>query len=351
MIKKIFLIISISIITILIIYGFVRLTTIGQMGYIEIDKSDANLGIKMSDALLAAKEREKQFKESQGKELIENESNLELDKVETLDNVETELFQILLLGSDSRSKNIKGSRTDAIMLVTIDFKNKDIKLSSFLRDLKVKIKGKTDKLTHAYSYGGGEETIRVLNENFELDIRDFAVVSMFDLRTIIDSIGGLDLEVTEAERQEINYRVKEIADIEGRKDYKFLKEKGFQHLNGEQIVAYGRIRNTAGGDYARTDRQREVISLIIEAMKGKNLIELVGISNNLFPLISTTLTTSEIENKLLKVVSGGIDYKIKSTRFPSDDLIYSDMSTGVYYAAITDKDKFIEELHDFIYNN
>lgn len=343
--NKIIKITVLFLLAILVVYFIVRLATIGQMQFIEIDKSDENLGIKKSDELLAAIEREKQFKDNQGKgnPIVETKEkpNEEKEKIER--------FQILLLGLDSRSKNDKRSRSDAIMLVTMDFNTKEIKLSSFVRDLQVDINGRKDKINHAYANGGGESTLRVLNQNFNLDVRNFAAVNMFDLREIVDIIGGLEIDITNAERKEINYRVKELADIEGRRDYELLSENGLQHLNGEQVVAYGRIRNTAGGDFVRTDRQREVISLIIEKVKGKNLVELVGIANKLFPFITTTLTTNEIENIILKTLSNGIDYEIKSARFPSDKLSYSDMSTGVYYLKIRDKEKFIDELHEFVY--
>jgi len=344
--KSIVILIAILFISVFAIYGIVKGLTVGQMTYIEIDKSDDNLGITKSDKLLEAIEREKAFKENQ---VQQTSDTTEVDK--EVEITEPELFQILLLGLDSRSKNDKGSRSDAIMLVTIDFKKKEIRLGSFVRDLQVEINGRKDKITHAYAYGGGEETLRTINQNFDLEVRDFAVVNMFNLREIIDIIGGLDIEITKAEMQEINYRVKEIADVERRTDYKFLTESGFQHLNGEQVVAYGRIRNTAGGDFARTDRQREVITLIIEKMRGKNFLELLGISNKLFPLVGTTLTTNEIETVLLKAISNGIDYKILSTRFPSDELVKSDMSTGVYYLKITDMESCIKEIHDFIYGS
>lgn len=331
------------IIIILAIYGIIRHITIGQMTYIEIDKSDENLGIKKSDALLSAIEREKLFKENQ--KFFSGEQQVESN------NKESKLFHILLLGLDSRSKTYKGSRSDAIMLLTIDFSNKEIKLSSFVRDLQVEVKGKKDKITHAYAYGGGELTLRTLNQTFNLDIRDFAVVNMFDLREIIDTIGGLEIEVNETELEELNYRVQEIAEVESRTDYILLTESGYQHLNGEQVVAYSRIRSTAGGDYTRTERQREVISLVINKMKEKNIVDLVGLANKLLPLISTTLTTSEIENLLLKGVSNGLDYEIKSVRFPSNSISKSDMSTGVYYLKITDIEKCIKEVHEFIYGS
>ncbi|MDZ7548740.1 LCP family protein, partial [Clostridium perfringens] len=135
-------------------------------------------------------------------------------------------------------------RSDSIMILTLDSVHNKLKLTSIMRDSYVNIPGRgLDKINHAYAFGGPELAVRTLNENFDLNIKEFMAVDFTSLPTIIDKLGGVT----------INIIPEEISHIPG------ITSAGNQVLNGKQALAYSRIRYASGGDYKRTERQRTVV--------------------------------------------------------------------------------------------
>ena len=168
-----------------------------------------------------------------------------------------EWWNILLLGCDSYTKN-SYQRTDSMIIVSINLARGEVKLTSLMRDTWITVPGtnKHRKLTELCAVGGPELTIRAINENFGMDISDYALISMQGIAEIIDLIGGLDLDITEAERKALNKGLFDLSSLSGMEQ---LQESGEGvHLNGNQATAYARIRKI-DIDYVRTERQRTVL--------------------------------------------------------------------------------------------
>ena len=167
-------------------------------------------------------------------------------------------WHILLLGVDSYSKGNNRQRTDSMIMLSVNLESNEAKLTSFMRDTWVKVPGTKDtyrKLTEMCAVGGPELTMKCLNENFSTQLEDYALVSMASMADIIDILGGIELDVTEAERKALNKGLFDLSPYSGMEK---LEKSGQQvHLNGNQATAYARIRNI-DNDYVRTERQRIV---------------------------------------------------------------------------------------------
>ena len=209
---------------------------------------------------------------------------------------------ILLIGNDSRSNDESG-RSDAILLVSISSKTNSIHLTSLLRDIYVNIPGHDgNRLNAAYAYGGPELLMETLKENFDIEVNRYMLVNFQAFANLVDAVGGVELDVTNEEVQYINGYLVEYNQLEGRPegtDYLDTSLSGNIHLNGPQALAYCRNRYI-GSDFARTERQRKVISAAMKsaplalASNGSELID--GVMSN----ITTNLTKTELSGLMLQ---------------------------------------------------
>lgn len=309
-------------------FGVVVYNNFFKIVYIPIDKSDSALGITTPKPIV--------------------ESTTEFVDTEKEDKLENNVVNIALFGIDVRNVKEQG-RSDAIMLLSVDFTKKTINLASIVRDLQVDIEGKKDKINHAYSYGGGQLSLKTINENFDLSYRNFITVNFYAFEKIVSKLGGLTIpSVTEGERLEINKRVKELALIQGLEEYPILETTGDVHLEGSQVVAYTRIRNQAGGDYARTNRQRLVLDLILKEINTRGVLEVLDIASSVLPEVATSLTEKEIFSLVNDYFRAGGNFVLNQERFPRDGEFHSDMSTGVYYLISNDMLKLKEDINLFL---
>ena len=180
-------------------------------------------------------------------------SNTKYEQVEGITN-------ILLVGIDARDIS-EPSRSDAMMLLTLDTVHKSIKLTSFARDSYVEIPDHgSEKLTHAYAYGGINLLLETIENNFEVDINDYAVVNFFGFVDIINTLGGIEVDVKEDEINELNTYIvngQAIDKVAEGEDVKTITKSGLQTLNGYQALAFSRIRYTDSA-FHREARHREV---------------------------------------------------------------------------------------------
>lgn len=184
---------------------------------------------------------------------------------EKLSEYNGNIINIALFGIDT-GDGIVG-RSDSIMIATIDTTHKKLKLTSIMRDSYVEIDGHgNDKINHAYAFGGPQLAIKTLNENFDLNIEDFAAVNFKTLPKIIDKVGGIELDIDSEELKYINNYIRDINKKNGT-NVSEITTTGLQHVNGTQALAYCRIRYTSGGDYRRTERQREVLTEIFKKVE------------------------------------------------------------------------------------
>ena len=216
----------------------------------------------------------------------------------------SEYRNIALFGVDSRDSNLgKGNRSDCIIIASLNNKTKEVKLISVYRDTYVNIEGHgLDKITHAYSYGEAPLAIKTLNENFDLNITEFATVNFDSVAEAVNALGGVTINVTNEELKYINDYIDETAKVTGLSNKK-VTSAGKQTLNGVQAVAYSRIRYTSGGDYKRTERMRTVIEAMIEKFKTKNISEMNQIIDKILPEVYTNITSGDIFSLLPSIAS------------------------------------------------
>ena len=227
---------------------------------------------------------------------------------ENAESVEKEPFKeagvknILLIGSDSRTEG-KNGRSDAMILVSISSRTGSIHLTSLLRDIYVEIPGHDgNRLNAAYAYGGPELLMETLEENFEIEVNRYMVVNFQAFANLVDAVGGVTLELSNEEVQYVNGDLVEYNQLQGRAegtDYLDSGLSGAIHLNGPQALAYCRNRSI-GSDFARTERQRKVISA---AMKNAPIALVTNGSelvNGLLSNITTNLTSKELSGLFMQ---------------------------------------------------
>lgn len=257
------------------------------------------------------------------------------------------IYNIAFFGVDSRSKDDVGSRSDTIMILTLDGEHNEIKISSIMRDTYVNVDGHgMTKITHAYAYGGPQLALKTINENFDLNIKDFVTVDFFGCEKIIDQLGGVKINVQPDEIKYINPYIDEVSKIEN-KPTEHVTQPGEQLLDGRQAVAYSRIRYTAGGDYVRTERQRTVLTELLNKIRSGGTSNFASAAKTLLPYVDTNLNQLDVIKYGLKAFtlkSGNV----LQDRFPEDAVSHGIMKDGIWYLQ-ADLPKTTEQMHDFIF--
>lgn len=230
------------------------------------------------------------------------ESNLSSVEIMQSDDV----MNILLIGTDSRG-SARG-RSDAMILVSVNSKKKTIVLTSFLRDIYLRIPSVgNNRLNSAYAYGGASLLIKTFRENFGIVIDRYAQVNFFSFIDIIDAMGGVAVNVTSAEIQQINHNLKEINKIRGLPQSTYsmsASQAGRVRLNGSQTLAYVRIRKI-GTDIGRAERQRKVLAALMNEMRGAGIGELNTLLSKVLPFVSTDFKQTD----LLRFISNAGAYR------------------------------------------
>ncbi|MBO1720458.1 LCP family protein [Extibacter sp. GGCC_0201] len=253
---------------------------------------------------------------------------------------------VALFGVDSREGDLaEGTRTDCIIVGSLNNKTKEIKMVSVYRDTLLDIKdGELQKCNAAYSFGGPEQAINMLNKNLDLDIQKYVTVDFSVVAEAIDLLGGIDIDVKEEEIQYLNEFVYETGQVAGKEAY-FVHEAGVQTLDGVQATTYARIRSTAGGDFTRTERQRIVIEKMVEKIKKSDLGTINKIIDKVLPSISTNFTSAEI----ISYAKDFAKYTLgDSTGFPIDKTTDTLSGLGSIVIPVTLADN-VQKLHEFLY--
>lgn len=228
-------------------------------------------------------------------------------------------WNIALFGVDASNEKqlAKGSRSDSTMIASINMDTGDIKLVSIYRDTYLNIgNDKYTKCNGAYNAGGGEQALKMLNTNLDMDINDFITVGYEGLKGVVDGLGGVYIDVDSEELRHINNYQYSIAEVL-KCDYKEVTKTGLQLLDGMQATAYCRIRYTAGDDFKRAERQREVIKAIEEQAKKASLTTLTDVFTEAMKHVYTTLKPED----LLPMLSKINDFRIvDEDGFPQADM-------------------------------
>lgn len=265
-----------------------------------------------------------------------------------------EYTNIALFGVDSRTKDglTKDVHSDAIIIASINNKTKDVKLISVYRDtcLLSTLPSSSGedvyrKATETYYFGGPTAAINMLNTNLDLDITDYVTVNFEALIVTIDLLGGIDIEIDENEQFYINGYMTETCAITER-PYEELTELGYVHLSGLQATAFCRIRYGGGEDYKRTERQREVLSLMFEKAKKMDIATLNGIISEVCDndMISTSLRTDEILSMALDIMNYNL---VDTTGFPFDKKTKTISEGDCVFAVSLESN--VEKLHEYMF--
>ena len=250
-----------------------------------------------------------------------------------------------------------GTRSDTIIIASINNKTNEVKMCSIYRDTYLNINSmdnaEYNKANAAYAKGGPEQAIRMINMNTDMNVDDFITVDFDALEDIIDDLGGVEINVQPEEIQYINdYQFSIVMDLGGPNEGKIknprnftaVTETGLQTLNGLQATAYCRIRYTAGSDFRRTERQREVITQIVKKAKSASLSQLNKILDDVLPQITTSFSAAEFAAYASRVGS----YTISETRgFPFENVTgkIGKQSMVVPDTLVSN----VEELHTFLF--
>ena len=261
-----------------------------------------------------------------------------------------------LFGLDHRNKNEKlnTENSDTIIIASINNDTKSIKLVSIYRDTLLNVKDDTySKANAAYALGGPAQAVSMLNTNLDLNITDYVAIDFDALVTVVDCLGGLDIPLSYAEMVHMNNYCVETSEETG-KSYTPIElpdpkpddieaTLGTYHLNGVQATSYCRIRYTASLDMGRTERQRRVIQMIVDKAKKAGLSTIFDIMDQVFPMIKTTVSKTEI----LKLLPTMIGYNIENTTGFPEDYNFATVKGSVIVPTTLESN--VLKLHQFLY--
>lgn len=282
----------------------------------------------------------------------------EVEAIEKSDEDSGEMIEgvtnILLVGIDGENIE-KYNRSDSVMLVTIDSNKNDIKISSIARDTYVDIPGhSTEKLTHAYAYGGIDLLKQVFEVNFNLKIDKYIAVNFVSFMDIMDEIGGVEVNIEEKDVEEVNKYIDACYDYYyDRKDElekEYITKPGVQRLNGYQALAFSRIRYTDSA-YARDNRHREVAESVYKELLESGPKEYKRCAQILLDNTKTNISPIEMMNlgyTALKINDKSID----QIEFPLEEYRNGHIiSKQKGWVLEWDKDPNLEAWHEFIFGS
>lgn len=275
-----------------------------------------------------------------------NYTDIDESQIESNEGVEdaTGYRNIVLYGVDSRTNSYENTLSDTIMIISLNQDEKKVKIASVYRDSYLKFNGSFDKITHAYAKGGPTLSLSALNTNLDLNLKEFVAVNFGVVVDVIDEIGGIDMEITSEEVKYINTYITGINEITNHNSSEITKA-GTYHLDGVQALAYSRIRYTSGGDYKRTERQRDVLNLVFEKVKKMNVLQLNSLADTILPEVSTNISSGDILGLLTQVASYDIE---ETTGWPYE--IKGDTIDGVWYGVPVNLENQVVKLHEFLFD-
>lgn len=292
---------------------------------------------------------ELQSREIEEKQAIEATGEIEEDKA---------VFNILLLGTDDRTTQFNdNARGDTCILLSINRETNQVHLVSFERAIGVKIpsgeyEGQWDWLTHMFWYGGPYLMTRQIRENFKVDVTKYIRVNIRTFMELVDSVGGVDIDMTEAECNNINhpegtFTAGNIKGMHVENEVQQDLAPGINHLNGATAMCYARLR-AIDDDWHRVERQRKVILAAVENLKKLSVTELDKLLNNVLPLVQTNLTEGDIAS-LIPEAATFVNMDYDTTTFPLKHTYgLMDGMCGRKVLAL-DFETNAEELQNFLY--
>lgn len=279
--------------------------------------------------------------------ITNNLNELGIDEASNSDSQMSKFRNIAILGVDSRYDDYDTVyRTDCIMIASINTETSELQLYSIYRDtyVQMELDGEIilDKINHAY-YNGVENTLKTINENLDLNITEYAMADFTAVVDLVDSVGGIDIDIDSEEIQFINDYIKDVTKVTG-KEAENITKTGLNHLNGVQAMSYCRIRYTTGLDYKRTERMREVLGKVAEKIKAMDLGQINNLLDEFLPKIKTNLTANDIKSLIPMALSLNV----------KDSFGWPYTTTGVwmrgdFYGPATTLESNVKRLHEEVY--
>lgn len=256
---------------------------------------------------------------------------------------------IALYGVDSREQNLgSGTNSDSIIIASINEGTQEIKLVSVYRDTLMEIaSGSMDvsqKVNYAYQVGGPVTAINTLNTNLDLNITDYVAVDFNAMASIIDAVGGVDVNILDDEVNNFNKNLAEQISLSGAYS-SGITEAGQYTLDGQQAVAYSRIRSTGKGDITRTERQRIVLMKVIDKLLKADAGSLDSFVDVSFKCISTSLNKDDIHNLVKSVAK----YKVVDTAGFPFAYETADLTDKGNCIVAADMAANVQALHEYLY--
>lgn len=278
-----------------------------------------------------------------------NQETINLNEVSIDDAVADELSDyrnIALFGIDSREDDYgRGNRSDCIIIASVNKKTNEVKLVSVYRDTYLLLTGRSlDKVTHAYSYGGAELAVSTLNANLDLNIEEYVTVNFDAVVDAVDALGGIRMEITSDEVKYINNYIDENNRVTGHNS-SHITTAGTYNLDGVQALAYSRIRYTAGGDYKRTERMRDVLEAMLNKAKTLSVSELINFVNIMLSKISTNISSNDIIGLAPALLNLNIS---ESNGWPEET--QGATMGGVYYGVPVTLSENVTKLHEELFD-
>ncbi|MCR5792580.1 MAG: LCP family protein [Lachnospiraceae bacterium] len=242
---------------------------------------------------------------------MNRDESTDLNTIEVNENLvsDDDIITIILVGADKRESEQDRGRSDSLMLATMDTKHKELKLTSIMRDTYLEIPGHgSDRFNAAYSYGGVGLTYQTIAQNFNISANGYVIVDFEGFKKVINKIGGVEMEVTQEEKNV-------MADDNHYPDWIAKLKIGKNKLNGKQALAYCRMRHDSKGDFGRTERQRNLLSAIFKKMKTMPIPDALKAVQEILPYITTDLSNEEIYAYVAKMITMGTT-DIEQLRIP-----------------------------------
>lgn len=300
----------------------------------------------------------------------EIDDTVDPDSLDLNKNLPDNVVNILLVGIDTRDTTMDGGlqHGDVQIICSINKDTGSVKLTSLQRDLYVSIPGYKNKnrINVAYAFGGGQLAMRTINKVFEMNIEYYVTINFYGLASIIDAIGGIDIELTKAEAKAINSYLKKNPPVYDNQDKDYVRvpleaKAGVQHLDGVQAVMYARTRSV-DNDFGRTARQRKLLELLLQKIMKDNMSvdKLIELMQVCLPYVSTNLNASTMLELGMGVLSSDIitraqngEELLEQHRIPVDGTWKYDQtdsgSSVVVFRTVKRRQENIELLHEFIY--
>lgn len=297
--------------------------------------------------------------------VIQGLSKEQMVKVEDLSvtqGLDENWMNVLLLGSDARTKE-ESSRTDTMIICSINKKSGEVKLTSIMRDMAVDFDdigsyNGTYRLNAANYFGGPELAMKTINKCFGMNIQSYVMVDFTSFSIIAEKLGGIDIEITEAEMNQINKNAVQQAKLAAKAGIDesalsatnvYLETFGANtHLNGRQTLAFARIRKI-DSDFSRAERQRTVLVALMDKVKTKSMLDVLSLANSLSGYVTTNLSVGQIMDVVKPVLTSDIS-DVKQCRLPINDSYKQETRNEQSMLYDTDWNANTQALYSFIYN-